>query len=204
MSAGRGHVAVYRRITRLYPASFRDDYRADLVSLFAHQMEDEPALRVWLRTLRDLAISVPAQRLEPHMKRSPSAVITLLAGIAATTAATLALTIGTGPAMPIFLAVALFSVAVAVWSWQVNQPVRADDAAARSWWKVLLAGPALAALTFAAMAVPWPKAVDLGDNAYWLIVVSFMTSITLAGVGLILGVVAVTTRQRSRRAASPA
>jgi hypothetical protein len=61
---------------------------------------------------------------------------------------------------------------------------------------VLLAGPVLAALTLAAMAIPWPDAIDLGDNAYWLIVGAFMTSVTLAATGLLLAMVAVVDRRR--------
>lgn len=47
------------------------------------------------------------------------------------------------------------------------------EAAGRAWWKVLLAGPALVAATILAMAVPWPPAMDIGDNAYWLILIAF-------------------------------
>ncbi len=204
MTGGSAHVAVYRRITRLYPPSFRHNYGADLITLFAHQIQDEPPIRVWLRTLRDLAVSVPTQRLEAHMKRSSSHLVTTLSGVVAGTAALLALTVGTGPAMPVFLVVALCGGAIAVWSWQANQPVSADGVASRSWWKVLLAGPALAALTFIAMAIPWPERIDLGDNAYWLIVIALMTSLTLAASGVILGIVAVTERRRTRRSPSPA
>lgn len=68
MTGGGAHVAVYRRITRLYPPSFRHNYGADLVTLFAHQIQDEPPIRVWFRTLRDLAVSVPTQ----HSQRSRS------------------------------------------------------------------------------------------------------------------------------------
>jgi hypothetical protein len=63
---------------------------------------------------------------------------------------------------------------------------------------VFLAGPALATLTFGAIAVPWPDAIDLGDNAYWLIVITLMTSIALAATGLLLGLAAVVERRRTR------
>ncbi len=100
--------------------------------------------------------------------------------------------------MPVFLVVALLSGAIAVWSWQAGQPIRADNVAGRSWWKVLLAGPALAAATFAAMAVPWPQAIDLGDNAYWLVLIAFMTSVVLAGTGLLLRIVTLVDHRRDR------
>jgi len=205
MSDRHAHVAVYRTLTRLYPPSFRRSYDADLVSLFADQLDDESPGRVWLRTLRDLAVSVPTQRLEAHMNRPSSRFVSGASGLVAGTAALLGLTIGTGPALPVFLVVALVAGAVGAWSWQAEQPVRVDDAAGKSWWKLLLAGPALASLTVVAMAIPWPHAVDLGDNAYWLVVIAFMTSLALAAMGLLLGTSALIGRRRTRRpGASPA
>jgi hypothetical protein len=199
MTARQAHLALYRHLTRLYPSSFRHNYGDDLITLFAKQIEDEPLARVWARTFRDLAVSVPTQRLEAHMKHPSSHLLTALLGVVAGTASLLALTLGTGPAMPVFIVVALISGATAVWAWQAAQPVRGDNAIGRSWWKVLLAGPALAALTFSAMATPWPDSIDLGDNAYWLIVIAFMLSLTLAAAGLLLGAVGVIERRRTRR-----
>lgn len=196
MTARDAHLAVYRRMTHLYPAPFRRDYGEDLGALFAKQIDDESAGRVWARTIRDLAVSVPLQRLETHMNRPSSHLLTVVFGVLAGTAALLALALGTGPAMPVFLIVALLGSAIAVWSWQAGRPVRAVGAAGRSWWKFLLAGPALAAVTFVAMAVPWPQAMDLGDNAYWLVLIAFMTSLTLAATGLLLGIVAMMDRRR--------
>jgi hypothetical protein len=198
MSDRSVHVAVYRHLTRLYPPSFRQGFEADLVSLFADQVNDESPGRVWLRTLRDLAVSVPTQRLEAHMKRPSAHLVTTGFGAVAAIAALLALAVGTGPATPVFLVVALIAALIAIWSWRANRPVQADSVAARSWWKVFLAGPALATLTFGAMAVPWPDAIDLGDNAYWLIVITLMTSIALAATGLLLGLAAVVERRRTR------
>jgi len=98
MTARNVHLAVYRRMTRLYPASFRQDYGEDLGALFAKQIEDESAGRVWARTIRDLAVSVPFQRLETHMNRPSSHLLTGMFGVLAATATLLALTLGTGPA----------------------------------------------------------------------------------------------------------
>jgi len=205
MTASNAHVSVYRHMTRLYPPSFRHDYGADLVVLFASQIEDERPARVWARTCRDLAISVPTQRMEAHMKRPSSHLLTALFGAVAGSAALLALIIGTGPAMPLFLVVALLSSATTIWLCQAAQPIRADKAGNGSWWKMFLAGAALAALTFAAMAVPWPKAIDLGDNAYWAVVFAFATSLILGGAGLLLGILAGIEHRRTRSArASPA
>lgn len=200
MTAARAHLALYRRMTRLYPPAFRHDFGADLVRLFAQQIEEEPPARVWARTFRDLVVSVPAQRLEAHMNRPPAHLLPVVTGVVAGTSALLAVTLGTGPATPVFLVLALLGGAATVWSWEACQPVRADNVAGRSWWKVLLAGPALAALTFAAMAVPWPESVDLGENAYWLVVIAFMTSLTLVAAGILVGIVGVVERRRTRHA----
>lgn len=196
MSARSAHLALYRRLVRLYPPAFRDDYGADLVLLFARQMDDEPPARVWARTVRDLAITVPARRLEAHMRGPAAHIITAVSGVVAGSAALLALAVGSGPAMPMFLVVAVVAAAIALWSRQAARPVRADVVEEVSWWKVLVAGPALAAMTFAAMAIPWPDVVDLGDNAYWLVLIAFMTSVTLAATGLCLGMVAAIERRR--------
>ncbi|MEA2686924.1 MAG: hypothetical protein QOE93_2119 [Actinomycetota bacterium] len=202
MSATGGHLALYRRLVRLYPPSFRDNYGADLILLFARQIEDEAPARVWARTVRDLAVSVPAQRLEAHMNRPSTRIVTTASGTVAGASALVALTVGTGPAMPVFLAVALVAAAIALWSWQSARPIPGAVPQGRSWWKVLLAGPALAVITFTAMATPWPDAIDLGDNAYWLVVISLMTSVTLAATGLLLGMVAVIDRRRTRHPAT--
>lgn len=204
MIPGGGHVSLYRHLVRLYPASFRQDFGDDLVVMFARQIADEPPARVWARTVRDLAVSVPLQRLEAHMKHPSSRVLTVVSGVVAATAALLAVTLGTGPAMPVFLLVALAAAGVGVWSWQAARPVRADGAATESWWKIFLAGPALAALTLLAMAAPWPEAIDLGDNAYWLIVISFMTSLALAATGLLMGIGAAVGRRRTGHAGASA
>jgi hypothetical protein len=205
VAARDAHLALYRHLTRLYPRSFRHNYGEDLLILFATQIKAESPVRVWGRTFRDLAISVPTLRLEAHMNRPSTRLVSAVSGVVAGTAALLALTIGTGPAMPVFLVVALLSSATAFWAWQAGQPVRADDAMGKSWWKVLLAGPALAALTFAAMTIPWPDAIDLGDNAYWLVVIAFMTSLALVATGLLLGLVTVLGRRRTREmSTSPA
>jgi hypothetical protein len=205
MSDRRTHVAVYRSLTRLYPSSFRRSYDADLIALFADQLDDESSLRVWLRTLRDLAVSVPTQRLETHMNRPSARIVTAASGLVAGTASLLALTIGSGPALPVFLIIAVIAGSIAYWSWRNDQPLRADGAAAKSWWKVLLAGPALATVTIGAISIPWPQAMDLGDNAYWLVVIAFMTSLALAALGLLLGTSALIGRHHTRHpGASPA
>ena len=204
MSARPSHVAVYGRLTALYPRSFRDDYRADLVALFAQQLGDEPPGRVWSRALRDLAVSVPIQHLEAHMNRPSPHIVTLGFGVVAGAMALLAAIAGTAPVTPLFAGLALVAGVFAYWSWQTGRTLDPVDGG-RLWWKLVMAGATLAALTFVAMVIPWPEAVDLGDNAYWAVVFAFLAAFTLAATGLLLGLGAWLQRRRTRHAgASPA
>ena len=49
-----------------------------MVQLFEDQRRDEPAWRVCARSLLDLAITLPAQHLEVHVRRSPAAVVSTM------------------------------------------------------------------------------------------------------------------------------
>ena len=204
MNRPRIHVAVYTRLTAVYPSAFRDAYRADLVAVFAEQLRDEAPIRVWARTLRDLTVTVPAQHLETRMNRPAPNVLTAGAAVVAVTAAVLAVTLGSPLAMLLFLGVALVAGVVALWSWNANQPVRPVNAAMHAWWKFLVAGILLAGVTFSAMAIPWPDEIDLGGDAYWLALIGIMTSLTLGGVGLLLGIGAPIGRGRHRTGAPAA
>jgi len=189
MSNRRIHVAAYRRLTALYPRRFQEDYRDDLVAIFTQQLHDEAAARVWLRTLLDLAVTVPTQQLEAHMHRSSSKVVAV--ATAALSAAACALTIvlgGPAPSWP-FLLIALVAGTVAVLSWRAGRPISVGSAAARTWWKFHVAGGVLAVVTFSAMAIPWPDSMDIGF-AYFLALFGILASLTLAAVGLVLGLAA--------------
>ena len=65
MSDARFSVRLYRRLIRLYPASFRENYGEALEREFRDELEESGGIRrlamLWLRLLTDLAISVPAQ-----------------------------------------------------------------------------------------------------------------------------------------------
>jgi hypothetical protein len=68
MASHDSHVAAYRRLVRLYPAPFRAEYGDDMADLFAAQIADEPAARVWARTVKDLAATVPRLHMEASMR----------------------------------------------------------------------------------------------------------------------------------------
>lgn len=185
-------LTIYRALTGLYPRSFRDDYREDLTILFSHQIKDEPPFGVWTRTIRDLAVTVPTHHLEAHMHRPPTPVLVGICSVISATATALAVVLGTSaPSLSIvFLMVALASGAVGIWAWRAQQPVHDFGSLDTLWWKFLVAGVSMVAATFAGMAIPWPDAIDLGDNAYWLVVISMMTGIMLSALGLLLGMAA--------------
>lgn len=187
------HLGAYRRLTILYPGSFRREYRDDLVALFAAQLGDEPAARVWLRNFRDLAVSVPARHLEAHMQSPSPRIVPLVAGVAAGAAALMALVGGTGPGTPALVVAAAALAAIAYWSWRDSRPVEPPG---RLWLRLLVAGPVVAGLTTLGSLVPWPEAVDLGDNAYWLLVFAFATSIVLFALGVLLGIATAVERRR--------
>ena len=52
------------------------------------------------------------------------------------------------------------------------------------------------------MAIPWPDAMDLGDNAYWLVVFSVMAGLALGAIGLLLGIGALIHRKAMPRPAA--
>jgi hypothetical protein len=200
VSAAGTHIAVYRRLTALYPRRFRDEYRTDLVALFSHQLEDDGPGRVWLRTARDIAVTIPVQHLEAHVHRPSHNIVTAISSVVAIAAALLAIILGTAMSLVLFL-VALGSGAIAISSWKANRPLRVAHNVDSAWWKFLAGGVALVIVTFSAMAVPWPDAMDLGENAYWLVVFSVMTGLALGAIGLALGLGALIHRKYTPRPA---
>jgi len=65
------HVRAYAALLRLYPRRFRDEYRREMVVLFAQQLMDARSsdgnvgvVRLWLRSLVDLIATAPGEHLE--------------------------------------------------------------------------------------------------------------------------------------------
>lgn len=190
-------LTIYRALTGLYPRSFRNDYREDLAILFSHQISDEPPVRVWARTLRDLAVTVPAHHVEAVMHRPPTPVLVGICSVVASGALALALLLGTGGTTSlVFLMVAVVAGAIGVSAWRAQQPIHDAASFDAVWWKFLVAGVTLVAATFAGMFIPWPNAMDLGDNAYWVVVISMMTGFMLGALGVLLGIIALVRHSR--------
>ena len=54
-------VRLYRRLLRLYPAGFRENYAAAMERQFRDELRESSGIGMWCRLLADLAISIPAQ-----------------------------------------------------------------------------------------------------------------------------------------------
>jgi hypothetical protein len=64
------HERLYRRLLSIYPASFRDRYEQEMVTLFTDQLRDARSsgrpmqiVRLWLRSLGDLLSTAPGQHM---------------------------------------------------------------------------------------------------------------------------------------------
>jgi hypothetical protein len=190
-------VAAYRRLVRAYPSQFRGQYEDDLVALFADQLDDESAVRVWMRATRDLSVTVPALHLEARMHRPSTNLVAVIASAVSVAALFTVVVIGSSVAVAVpALVIALGSGAVAVWAWRAER-AGGVAAAGRRWWQLLVAGLAL----LATIAVVTTLTGDL-DSAGWVTaMVMLLTSFLLMGMGLILGLVRLAGR-RTRLAGS--
>jgi hypothetical protein len=188
--------AIYRRLAVLYPKSFREAYRDDLTATFALQLRDEGPARVWLRTLRDLVVTVPSQHLEAHMnyRPRPHAVTIPLLSIGVGIGV-LAVMSEDGPVPWILLSFALVGLIVAVLSWQTTRPIRPTPIRyAKHWKKCLVTGSALLAGWIVALNV-----LSLDDvGAGWLLVIAgLVLSVALIASGIAMGLAQWPMRHRS-------
>jgi hypothetical protein len=153
-------VAVYRKLTRLYPEAFRLHYADDLVVHFADLVERDGSAAAWRRTALDLLVTVPRYRLESAMniRRTTSTLVVLVAAL--TTAAVGAFAAGFAPLglMAVLLAVAL---AVAERS-RLARSMRPVGQSHRR--RILVRATVLGASSVASLVIGM---LDLGDRASW-------------------------------------
>jgi hypothetical protein len=170
----------YRGVLRLYPRTFREEYGDDMELLAREQYRAEPAPRVVVRTLFDLAISIPNQHLEVHMSGAPSLQTALAYSALAVAGLAVALVGGSAPiALVVGLVVAVGAGVVAAVAWKRSAPARSDRMTA-GWWKFVIAGPVLVGAVI--------LAAGLGVEAWFLGMLTVLLALVSTGLGLILGV----------------
>lgn len=135
-------VGLYRLALHLYPRSFRAEYGADMEQLLLDQLHDERAAVVIGRVIVDLAVTVPNQHLEAHM-RTPNRLVPLVYLVIAVAGLVLAVVGGSEPkALVPGLVLAVGAGAIGLITWRHARSVR-DASVTAGWWKFLLAGPSL-------------------------------------------------------------
>jgi hypothetical protein len=179
-------VGVYRRLLRFYPRPFRDEYGVDMVLLFANQLRDEPAGRVWVRGAVDLAITVPARHLEAHVNRPPNSLVPLLfAGLSAA-GAIFGILGGSNVGMLAGgVAVAIVFGALAVTAWRQTRTVTSSGPVPAQWWKLLATGAGALAAVIGATALP----VEYPNSLWWPMFIVVLGALVTLGAGAVLGVV---------------
>lgn len=197
------HVAAYRRLTSLYPKSFRGEYGDDLVDVFASQLDDDGGIRSWLRAAQDLIITVPSQHLEAHMNRPPVNFVATLAFAIAVAATIGAILTGGSVYTLIFVLVAFVAVCIAVLAWRASRPVVLSETA-RLWKRFLASGIALLATIIVIVNLPPMEDGDYADGVWYLMFFSFVLSIMLIAGGILLGVAQRSTPKRSSKVPQPA
>lgn len=177
----------YRVLVRLYPRSFRDAYGDDMVLLFEDQRADDGALRAWSRTARDLLVTIPTQHLEVLVHRRSPRLVSSAVGLLGIVVLVAGVIIGSAVS-PLLLLVGVVLAVAGAMAWQQHRDVVAPELV-ESWWKVLLAGPAVLASVVLAHAV-WPPSLEPGDDVAWLLTFSsIILAITLIVSGVLLGAV---------------
>lgn len=199
MTGQRG-LGVYELLLRAYPRSFRDDYGPDMVLLFARQLREESAGRIWARGIVDLALTVPSQHLEHHMKR-PSPIVALAFTALSVAGVLLALIGGSSP-LPLVggLSVAVAAGGLAFLSWQRTQGIAAAPPVTAHWWKLLAGGAGV----LSAVAIVTTITGEVTEGLWLPMMVTILFGLSGLVGGLILGLAHLArTASSSRQAQSP-
>ena len=184
---------VYGALLWLYPRQFREEYRDDMVLLVRDQCREESPWRVLIRSAVDLAITIPRQHLEAHMRRTPTSIVPL--GYLALSLAGIGLMIVGGSslaAVVIGFAVAVLAATLAVVAWRRSAPASEPATVTASWWKFVIAGPVLFALVILGSGI--------GIDAWFLGILAVLSGVVSMATGVVLGVVRLGHRIRSNPA----
>ena len=186
---------LYRALLRCYPRDFREEYGDDMTQLLTLQLRDESAVRVWGRTLLDLALTVPSLRLEAAMSR-PSTPPTSSVFYGAAAVASLVVTAVSGSAYGIGTAGLLLAVVFASLAVLASRRAHALGAGGQisvNWWKYLAVGVAGIA---GCVLVANVGDDELPGNTWFIWIIALLTSMVLTAVGLLLGLSLALARRR--------
>jgi hypothetical protein len=185
-----GTVRIYEALLVLYPRRFRREYGEDMAQLFAEQLRDENAWRVCSRAATDLALTVPTRYLEVIMKTSASLLLSTLLGAVAVAGILFALVSGTNAVLAIAgAATAVLAGGLSLVSYHRNRPL-APSTTAHGWWRLLMGGAGL----LTALIVTVNLTGEVPEDFWLPTMIAGLTAIVLMAMGLILGVIQLTTR----------
>jgi len=185
---------IYSGLLRLYPRRFRDDYGVDMALLFAEQLRDEPAGRVWTRGVVDLAITIPARHLEAHMNRLPNPTVPVVLAAISVSGLVLGIVGGSNLGMLGFgLAVAVMAGVLAFAAWRHTRAVSAARPATERWWQVLVTGVIVLTTTIVVVNITG----EVPDGWWVPMMLTLLAGVVTSAAGLILGIVYLT-ENRSR------
>ena len=181
---------VYRVAIRLYPRAFRDEYGDDLVQAVRDELHQDRVPTVVARTVIDLALSIPTQHLEAHM-RSSRRLVALVYAVIAFAGLSLAVLGGSNAVTLVLgLATAASAGTIAIAGWQ-RGATSADAGVTAGWWKFLLAGPILIGAVILAAGV--------GVNAWMLGLATVVAALGSMVLGLGLGIARLAQQPRLNR-----
>ncbi|MCU0311705.1 MAG: hypothetical protein MUE36_12290 [Acidimicrobiales bacterium] len=170
---------LYGMALHLYPRGFRQEYGEDMEQLLTDQLRDESTAAVAARATLDLALTLPHQHLEAHMRTPDRLIPTVLLALAVAGLA-VAVVGGSEPAaLGAGVLIAVVAGAIGIIAWRRSSPVTEPGSAA-VWWKFLVAGPCLVVGVIGAAA--------LGVNAWFLGIAVVLTGIGSFAVGIVLGI----------------
>jgi hypothetical protein len=190
-------VGAYRRLVRLYPRAFRDEFGTDLVDLLTEQLRDEPTGRVVARGLIDLALTVPTQHLEAHMDRSPNTALTCALGALAFATTAVGVAVGHPAVLVGCLAVGITLAGLALLNARRGRPLTDAKPIAVHWWKPTAAGIGLLLMLIAVTTATG----ELPDGGWYVAMITLLTALLLIGTGLVLGILHLTHRPTRRATA---
>lgn len=182
----RTHLALYRATHVLYPRAFRDEYGEALGAVFEQQLDELGAPRCWLRTLRDLIVSIPSQQLESRMNRPSSSHLFVFFFALGTGAALMTAMIGTSMYAAVVALVAVASFGVAIALRRAAKPAITLERTS-SWKKFLVGGGLMLGTLIIMMNLPANKDQDLSTIEWSVLMLSILISLSLIGAGAVLG-----------------